>query len=880
VESSSNQPSSPDFSVGSVVFDKFEIVSFIAEGGMGAVYRARDVARDSIIALKIMRNDALNPKSLMRFQSEAKTASKLNHPNIAKVFDFGYSGQTAYLSMEFVEGETLQSMLDRIEVMELPLFLEIFDQVCTGLLHAHRSGIVHRDLKPGNIAIAFTENGELTAKILDFGIAKSIDSEQSDLTMTGAIIGSPLYMSPEQASALQVTPSSDVYSLGCVMWECLYGEPPFVGETALQTITQHQTGVLPEMVSADLPARLVDRVRMMLNKDPETRADLEFDILPLLRKLKISIGESRVAIAGEEKYDTKGDTNTLKWVAAAIVILLIAVPVVYFATQRVSEPPKEAKTELYESKTFDLDVDTDKNAAPDDRFYKLMQSGPGLEVMGVHGFKNEMLKTFVGNPDIVQLSLGETEVTDKCFPYLAKIPNLLKLELQNTDVVTLEGINKLKNLHVLVLKSTEVSDDAVKNLAGLSKLEHLSLSNTRDLSDQALVNLPVLPKLNTIELVKTQITGATLPELIKQKSLVILRISDCSLLKEPGVRELCKKSNSIAQIELHDCKLISEPEIDALFNDFPHVSFKPRPSKLESLTKKGASLEQKRKPEEARKCYEECVQILTKHQGAKATALPSYFNAIARTYENQKPENWKMVRVFIDKSRALATELNDRPNLQSSMDLETHIIRATKGFTAGNALADKSHQMAKDLFLTSNPDHIDARARVEGEEAMKYDTHGAQRAARYFEESIALRSKKYGANSPAVADSLVHATYAYLKAGNKRKADEYTKRVSYIVENTNEAKSLGLRRGKAYALAGLANISGVRGDNVKALQYSRRACEIANKSLPHCYLNCLNQKLFLLKAGKCDPEEIAETEQILKELKPITDTTQETLGLE
>lgn len=295
-----------DFAVGAVVFEKFEILAFISSDGKRKLFKAKDLALNSIVALKVLITDSRSEKDLMRFQSEARIASKLNHPGIATIFDFGFFGSIPYLTMEFVDGESLQSIIKQKKTLPpgefLELFLELFIQVSSALVHAHKNGVVHRDIKPENILVAQGIEGNLQTKVVDFGIAKVLYETGEDrgqqTTHSTDVVGSPLYMSPEQTRGHQVTAQSDTYSLGCVMWESLIGNPPLQGETAMETILLHQNTVpknLSDCVSNELPSELANMIANMLEKQPGKRPDLNDEVIPLL----LSIQEIEMAKCAE-----------------------------------------------------------------------------------------------------------------------------------------------------------------------------------------------------------------------------------------------------------------------------------------------------------------------------------------------------------------------------------------------------------------------------------------------------------------------------------------------------------------------------------------------------------------------------------------------------
>ena len=227
--------------------DRYELHQLIAAGGMGQVWRATDTALHRSVAVKVLRSEYTgDPSFLARFRAEAQHAASLSHPNIAAVFDYGEeiaqdgTGETlAYLVMELVEGEPLSALVAREGPLDTATTLSLLRQTAFGLGEAHAAGMVHRDVKPGNILV----RPDGSVKITDFGIAHSARSVA--LTKTGQVIGTPQYLSPEQAEGRPATPASDVYALGLIGYECLTGHPAFDGDNAV-TIALKQVRQEPE----------------------------------------------------------------------------------------------------------------------------------------------------------------------------------------------------------------------------------------------------------------------------------------------------------------------------------------------------------------------------------------------------------------------------------------------------------------------------------------------------------------------------------------------------------------------------------------------------------------------------------------------------------
>ena len=253
--------------------DRYELHRLIAAGGMGQVWRGVDVLLGRRpVAVKVLRSEYTgDPTFLARFRAEAQHAASLSHPNIARVFDYGEvvaedgSGETlAYLVMELVEGEPLSSVLRREGCLDAGTTLDLLQQTAAALAEAHRVGMVHRDVKPGNILV----RADGKVKITDFGIAWSAGGVP--LTRTGQVIGTPQYLSPEQAEGQLATPASDVYALGLVGYECLTGHSAFDGDNPV-TIALKQLREQPEPLPAELPPGVHTLIGRALAKDPADR---------------------------------------------------------------------------------------------------------------------------------------------------------------------------------------------------------------------------------------------------------------------------------------------------------------------------------------------------------------------------------------------------------------------------------------------------------------------------------------------------------------------------------------------------------------------------------------------------------------------------------
>jgi len=223
---------------GTELAGRYQLISVCGEGNMAVVYKARHKLLDKIVAVKILRPHIVNPKSLQRFRQEARAISSLSHPNLVNVSDFDVSASgLCFIVMDYFEGMSLNKLIDERAPLSAKEVVPILLQVCYALLAAHEKGIIHRDIKPSNIMLIDSAGAKDVVKLVDFGIVKLVEDEGGhDLTKTGEICGSPAYMSPEQSKGQALDVRTDIFSLGCVMYELLTGVPPWLGESTIETI--------------------------------------------------------------------------------------------------------------------------------------------------------------------------------------------------------------------------------------------------------------------------------------------------------------------------------------------------------------------------------------------------------------------------------------------------------------------------------------------------------------------------------------------------------------------------------------------------------------------------------------------------------------------
>lgn len=503
--------------------EKYEILEHLGTGGMGAVYKVRQILIDKIYAIKIIPADLITEQLASRFEREARTMATLENQNLVSIVDFGIWQKQPFMVMELIEGKTLASIIAN-SPMDTDHVVSVFRQVLNGLSHAHSKGILHRDIKPSNIMIcapnsskdsdsaALDRSGETAETgrvvILDFGIAKkfgSVDHQNVasslDLTRTGEMVGSPLYMSPEQARGDILTPSSDLYSLGCALYESLCGTPPFIGKTPIETMMLHlEKDPLPlkeASLGRDFPAGLERVVRKLLAKDPLDRyqsADEVKRALYLAHQLNESDEKSQL----EETPET--NRVPLMLIAA---ISLFSLGLIAFLTLQGKQAQSEnvkidlqvggVETEIAKaSETIYSDVPPKKSlrkqkGIPDSEGDLILDRSNKPTFKPIYGNEDELhlpkrkltpdeVSLIEGDRALLLLGLFESTFPPQMLGKLSGLVEVLNLGSTKTSDEDLKYVGKNLNLSVLSLKGCQVTGSGLHYLSKLTELENLDLT--------------------------------------------------------------------------------------------------------------------------------------------------------------------------------------------------------------------------------------------------------------------------------------------------------------------------------------------------------------------------------------------------------------------
>ncbi len=296
-ETGPSPSSGVDPMLGRTISGRFEILSRIGAGGMGIVYRARQIGIDRTVAVKmLLRELAGDEKVVKRFKIEALAVSRLNHPNTIRIFDFGQAEDaTLYFAMEFLEGSSLEEALRRDQTFSARRTMHVLKQIAASLVEAHEKGIVHRDLKPDNVYLTKVGDDPDFVKVLDFGVAKlrEADKRQGTVTQAGTIFGTPRYMAPEQCRSMAVDHRADLYALGVIAYEMLVGNAPFDAENPLAILIQHvqeQPMPLAEVrPDIEVPEEVEALVMKCLEKSPEMRFHHASDLVAAINEVEAKL---------------------------------------------------------------------------------------------------------------------------------------------------------------------------------------------------------------------------------------------------------------------------------------------------------------------------------------------------------------------------------------------------------------------------------------------------------------------------------------------------------------------------------------------------------------------------------------------------------------
>ncbi len=600
---------------GFVLDGKYEFIKLIGSGGMGVIYKARQIILNRPVAVKMLHSHMISDKALMRFQREGKAGSTLSHQNITVVLDFAVSehGQP-YMVMDFEVGQTMAQMIESQGALSASFVVDSIIQVCHGLAHAHERGVLHRDLKPSNLMVVSNASAAPQIKILDFGVAKIIedgDSKNKQLTRTGETMGSPPYMSPEQALGPNIDKRSDLYSLGCVMFECLSGTPPFMAENVFNIMMSHANQEPPTLKEASLgnsfPNELERIVKKLLQKKPAERYQSAEELEADLQRFKLG----RSVPAKNDNAPRRKILSTPVTISLVAGVLAIAVTVP-FILRSISPTINIANPNGITGGTKNIGADssgqnsngqvsTGKNGAAKGSNSEIPKPLTEAQLMAesqknsmddstILGGKAFITSYLASNNGHVHLELGSHDISDQDLQQLLdQATTCQRLDLQNNNITGpgLKYLSKLKNISILRLDHNNVQDHFLQPLLELPKLAMLDLSFNKNLTgadfqlfgskqnlvglnlensgitDQGLQGLTKFGSVYMINLAHTKVTSNGMSALGAIKKLSSVDLSD-TLVDKAGLATLCKEQPYIVTLYLAGDKIGDDSVPDIL----------------------------------------------------------------------------------------------------------------------------------------------------------------------------------------------------------------------------------------------------------------------------------------------------------------------------
>ena len=483
---------------------------------MGVVWLAYNSHLNKDVAVKML-NGRIGPEAMIRFQQEARATAKLNHKNVLTVLDFGLTAdRQLYLVMELIIGESLEELIHSEEPPSIEEVLEIACQICDGLEHAHSNNILHRDIKPSNVMLVEDENGERVAKLVDFGLARLTSEGEQSLTTTGTTMGSPPYLSPEQAQGGDVDVRSDIYSLGCLLFEGIAGEPPFVSDNPLSVILMHTNDPVPSLIERSekpISRELNDLVTKCIAKEPDQRfqsaSELKAAINDVLESLRLSEELTFEGITGRviKNEDLPQYLRSL-YMFTAFCVVVLAFCGSFVVKGMINEPPKAEETP---STSWEPMSDT------------------GAELAEAMGSRDEFMKMARGKKDIVWWE-AEEYLTDRNIESFKKyydqspVPRV-RFVGRPIEGWGLKSLTEFPLLEVQFDECKKLQNQGLKYIGEMKTLQKVSISDCPLIDDKGIKYLCKLPELADLQIENCGISTSVLEELASVPTLLYLKIS-------------------------------------------------------------------------------------------------------------------------------------------------------------------------------------------------------------------------------------------------------------------------------------------------------------------------------------------------------------------
>jgi Serine/threonine protein kinase len=591
--------------------DRYAPLAELGRGAAGTVYLCRDRLLGAKVAVKCL--NYLNAQQLLSFQQEAKATFKLTHPNIVKVINFDVTETgSPYMVMEYFPSVSLADLISERGGLKWNELSGIFLQIVEGLTYAHKNEIFHRDIKPTNILLQQSGNAP-RLRIIDFGVALVKDIEEGpEINQGETLVGTPEYMSPDQATGIAYDARSEIYSLGCLAFAAATGRPPFKGKTPLELINQHahsQPPLISDLAGTEYPSEFVSLVDKMLQKNPEDRPQSMEDVKTIFADIEHLADPPQTASSPTVDVEiVQSDSGRRKFTPPAIVVSAVIATVAlllasgYWITQTEHSEEKNTKSSVMQASSVDdpsqafnkfkmdrVDFDglnntrfvlTRKGEAiinDDDLRYVERVNDPesvGINLASFKGVKGKGIKYLVDSKikcvtvqgaaldpigyenlakikALEELQLDSSNVTDRDLEHFRHHPNIRYIVLGNCKGISdraLNAVATMPNLSMLDLSNTEITDEGLKNLRDCTKLNRIILEGTK-ISDQGLKYLSSWPAVLTINIAQSRVSGDGLRFIVgKWPGLELLELGGSTKIKPEDLE--CLRNSQVKNLDI------------------------------------------------------------------------------------------------------------------------------------------------------------------------------------------------------------------------------------------------------------------------------------------------------------------------------------------
>ncbi|MGD9681820.1 MAG: protein kinase [Candidatus Obscuribacterales bacterium] len=511
----------PDLDPEFFPLDRYQPLKELGSGSGGSVYLCKDLLLGKKVAVKVLH--VLSAEQLVAFQDEARATSRLNHENIISIIDFGSTpGGSPYMVLEFFPGQTLRAYLDQNGAMEPELAQDVFLELLAALDYSHRHGIYHRDLKPSNIMLRGKD-----VRVIDFGVAKVSEMTGQTTEFQGrTMAGTPYYMSPDVINGFDYTAASEIYSVGCMLFETLTGQVPFQGDTALSTLNLHASCEPPslwQVSDREFPEQLETFVATAMAKSPADRFPGAEEAAEFLRQPIQSVSNDEPASAETDlpEYDSGEGRRSFLYLALSVCLLASIGGWLLFLFLSSSEPPAVSDMHIKDipirsviAPISDEMREPRKKVWSDrmeltgdwtDDSYSKVKVGPEIKELRILNPSMEFGKglTFLDNSNIEVLDARTTGITYDAIPHIVAMRHLRYLRIDACPNITDEGIKMLvrcPHLERLNLRDTRITDQSIEYLSGLPSLQEINLSTCMNLKGNNLGLLKQVKRLYASDL--------------------------------------------------------------------------------------------------------------------------------------------------------------------------------------------------------------------------------------------------------------------------------------------------------------------------------------------------------------------------------------------